>query len=280
MITETEFHMGRVALTVYDLDRVGDYYERVVGLARISREGEVATYGAGGRVLLELRRDTAARQRSQREAGLFHAAFLMPSRADLGRWTRYIADNRIPVVGVSDHAVSEAIYLTDPEGNGIEVYADRPANSWIWNNGSVHMVTEALDVPDLVASAGDTQWTGHAEGMTMGHVHLQVGALPPAEAFYQGLIGLDVTTHYPGATFYSANGYHHHIATNQWNSRGAGVRNFPSTGLSEVEMLVAPARVAAIRAAAEAQGVALGGEGNTVMLADPWGTPVSLKLAQ
>lgn len=268
MTNQAKFGMGRVALTVNDLDTVGGWYEKAVGLAPIARDGETATYGAGERVLLELRQDRNARRRSPREAGLFHTAFLMPRRGALGSWTKYIAENRIPVVGASDHNVSEALYLTDPEGNGVEVYADRPRDSWQWSDGTVTMGTEALDVMDLINAADIGPWSGAPNGTTVGHVHLQVGAQAPAETFYHGLLGLDITTHYPGATFYSAEGYHHHIATNQWNSRGAGMRSFPSTGLSEVEILLDAARAETIRAKA-----------GSLELADPWGTPVALRLA-
>ncbi|HEY0212016.1 MAG TPA: VOC family protein [Paenirhodobacter sp.] len=274
MNTTATFGMGRVALTVNDLATVGEYYEKAVGLAQLSRDGENATYGAGDTVLLELRQDKAARRRSPREAGLFHTAFLLPHRADLGRYTKFIAENRIPVVGASDHAVSEALYLTDPEGNGIEVYSDRPAVTWKWNGSEVHMVTEELDIGDLIASAGESQWQGAPEGAVVGHVHLQVGALQPAEAFYHGLLGLDITTHYPGATFYSAEGYHHHVATNMWNSRGAGKRDFPSTGLTDVAITIDPLRAQAIQARAAAEGRTAG-----LTLEDPWGTPITLTVA-
>lgn len=277
MTTTPRFGMGRVALTVNDIKTVGDYYENVVGLVPLGRDGETAQYGAPDRVLLELRQDKAARRRSAREAGLFHTAFLLPTRADLGRWTKFIAENRLPVVGASDHAVSEALYLTDPEGNGIEIYADRPRDSWQWNAGEVHMVTEGLDVADLIGSAGDTVWNRAPEGTIVGHVHLQVGALQPAEAFYHELIGMDITSHYPGATFYSAEGYHHHMATNLWNSRGAAKRSFPSTGLSEVEITLDAARAEALRTRARAAGQNPQ-DGARFTLDDPWGTPVALQL--
>lgn len=267
-MTKDAFSMGRVALTVNDLDTVGGWYEKAVGLAPLARDGETATYGAGDRVLLELRADKAARRRLPREAGLFHTAFLMPSRAALGQWTKYIAESRIPIVGASDHKVSEALYLTDPEGNEVEVYSDRPSAMWEWANGTVSMGTEALDVMDLINDASPAPFAGAIDGTMVGHVHLQVGALSPAEEFYHETLGLDITAHYPSAAFYSANGYHHHIATNIWNSRGAGKRSFPSTGLSEVEILVGPERAAEISARAGA-----------LDLADPWGTPVALRVA-
>lgn len=264
------FRMGRVALTVHDLDKVGDFYQRAAGLRLLSRDGESARLGAGGETLLELRLDKAARRRSSREAGLFHTAFLLPSRADLGRFLRHVVETRIPVSGASDHVVSEAIYLQDPEGNGVEIYADRPASQWTWNGGQVHMSTDPLNAQDLAASAGDTVWAGFPEGSTVGHVHLQVGAIPAAEAFYSGVLGLPVTSRYPGGSFYAANGYHHHLATNIWNSRGASVREEPSTGLAEVEILLDPARAEAIRGRAGAE---------TLALKDPWGTRILLNPA-
>lgn len=267
--------MGRVALTVNDLERVRSFYEDAVGLHLLRSDGEVAELGAGSQVLLELRRDKAARQRSRQEAGLFHTAFLLPERGDLARWTRHAIETRTPVIGASDHDVSEALYLSDPEGNGVEIYIDRPASAWTWHDGEVRMVTEHLDLDDLLTSAGERKWAGIPDGSVIGHVHLQAGALAPAEAFYADIIGLDVTNRYPGALFYAADGYHHHIATNIWNSRGAGERSFPSTGLSEVEIRLDATRAAAIR---ERAGLQAGAEART-MLADPWGTPIALNIA-
>lgn len=200
--------MGRVALTVHDLDKVGTFYRQVVGLHLLKQDGEVAELGAGNDVLLELRRDTAARRASPREAGLFHTAFLLPSRGDLGRWIKHAMSTRAPVTGASDHIVSEAIYLSDPEGNGVEIYADRPAAGWRWHDHKVEMATEALDTQSLVTAAGNAAWRGFAEGSTVGHVHLQVGAIAPAEEFYVGTLGFDVTARYPGGTFYAVDGYH------------------------------------------------------------------------
>ncbi len=266
--------MGRVALTVNDLDAVRSYYEGAVGLHLLRSDGETAELGAGGATLLELRRDPAARRRSQREAGLFHTAFLLPARSDLARWTTHAISGRIPVVGASDHAVSEAIYLTDPEGNGIEIYADRPAATWRWKDGQVEMPSDPLDVQDLLAQAGDGAWSGFPDGATVGHVHLQVGAIAPAEAFYAGQLGFDVTCRYAGGSFFAVDGYHHHLATNVWNSRGAGPRSYPSTGLAEVEIRIDPARAEAIRrrvadAAHDAARIAL---------RDPWGTAIALAI--
>jgi catechol 2,3-dioxygenase len=257
--TKAPVSIGRVALTVHDLDRVSDFYQQAVGLHRLRMDASSVALGAGETTLLELRRDPGARHRSPREAGLFHTAFLLPTRADLGRWVKSAVQTKPAIVGASDHYVSEAIYLTDPEGNGVEIYADRPRESWTWQNGLVVMGTVALDIDDLMASAGSQAWRGFPTGAVVGHVHLQVGALAPAEAFYADTLGLDVTCRYSGATFYASGGYHHHLATNIWNSRGAGVRAMPSTGLADVEIVTAAT-------------------GSQTLL-DPWGTAFTLTAA-
>lgn len=264
--------MGRVALTVHDLDKVGAFYETVVGLAPLGRDGESARYGAGDTVLLELRRDGAARRRGRDEAGLFHTAFLLPKRQDLAQWVRHASEKRLAVTGVADHLVSEAVYLDDPEGNGVEIYADRPAADWRWRGGQVEMASDPLDVEGLLqlAEAGPA-WQGVPGATSIGHVHLQVGRLPEAEGFYREVLGLDVTCHYPGATFFAADRYHHHIAANIWNSRGAGPRAMPSTGLAEVEIRLSAARTAEIAGRRP-----LTKEAGRQMLADPWGTPIAL----
>lgn len=272
MTASAPLSIGQVSLTVHDLDRVAGFYRQVVGLHPVTADAGTVRLGVGDTVLLELRRDAAARRRSPREAGLFHTAFLLPSRADLGRWTRHAAETRAPVVGASDHGVSEAIYLSDPEGNGVEIYADRPPASWRWQGGTVEMPSDPLDIESLLASAGPEPWHGFPSGSVVGHVHLQVGAIAPAEAFYSGTLGFDITCRYPGGTFYAADGYHHHLATNIWNSRGAGPREEPSTGLADVEIKVSAAR---LRAVAERASVTPSADGRLSLL-DPWGTSITL----
>ncbi len=255
--------IGRVALVVNDIGRVGSFYKQALGLTELSNDGETLRLGAGDKPLLELRADKTARRRSPKEAGLFHTAFLLPSRADLGAWLLHASDSRLPLEGASDHLVSEAIYLSDPEGNGIEVYIDRPRAAWKTQDGQIQMATHGLDLNNLAASA-KAAFAQAPKGTVIGHVHLQTGSVPEAEAFYSGALGFDITTHYPGAAFYGAGGYHHHIATNTWNSRGAGPRNFPSTGLADLEILAEAAPLSALRAKLPAA------------LTDPWGTPITL----
>lgn len=235
--SETPVSIGKVTLTVRDLDGVGDFYQRVIGLHRHGGDPDHLLLGNGQSLLLELRRDKAARQSTRREAGLFHTAFLLPSRAHLGAWLHHFAGLGLRLDGAADHVVSEAVYLHDPEGNGIEVYRDRSGDAWTWENGQVAMRNDPLDFDGILASGQSSAWAGAPVGASVGHVHLQVGDLPPAEAFYTQVLGLEVTCRFPGATFYASGGYHHHLATNVWNSRGAAPRSFPSTGLQEVELL-------------------------------------------
>jgi len=174
--------VSRVALTARDGDALAKFYKEVVGLAEIARAPGRITLGAGGRPLLEIEASFNAKPDDPRSAGLFHTAFLLPTRADLARWVRYAMEKKIPIDGASDHFVSEALYLTDPEGNGIEIYADRPHEQWKWNGSSVDMGTVRLDIPDLVSEIGenDAGWKGAPENSIIGHVHLRVGN--PADA--------------------------------------------------------------------------------------------------
>lgn len=270
--TSAPMHIGKVTLTVHDLAAVTTFYQQAIGLQLLRREGDTAELGAGGTTLLVLRRDMAARRHGRREAGLFHTAFLLPQRADLGRWVRHAAETHLVLQGASDHLVSEALYLSDPEGNGIEVYADRPASTWRHHDGMVEMSSDPLDIGGLMAAGGDQPWQEAPAGTVVGHVHLQVGALPEAEAFYSGLLGFDIMCRYTGGTFYGSGGYHHHLASNVWNSRGASLRAQPSTGLADVELLVTPQNLEAIHARA---GTMI--EAGTLTLQDPWGTSLTLR---
>jgi catechol 2,3-dioxygenase len=202
----------------------------------------------------------------------------MPTRADLGRWVKRTARARVPVSGASDHGVSEAIYLDDPEGNGIEVYADRPPESWRWHDGLVDMPTVALDVEDLVRAAdGAADYVEAPAGLRIGHVHLRVGDVDAAEKFYQGAIGLERTRQRGGAAFMSSGRYHHHVATNVWHSRSAGRRDDDRAGLAWFAIEVDdPATLAATAARLRAAGAPVTTRGNGFETADPWGTRIRL----
>lgn len=273
--------IGTVSLVVRDLDAVRRFYEDAIGLKVLERFGETARLGTGSAVLLELVHDPAARRRSPRETGLFHTAFLLPSRADLGAWIAFASERRVAVHGASDHAVSEAVYLSDPEGNGIELYADRPANRWPATPTGYGMPSDPLDIEAVVEAAGGRRWNGFPEGGIVGHVHLQVGAIAAAEAFYGDLLGFGITCRYPGGSFFGSGGYHHQIAANIWNSRNAAPRKDAVTGLSCFELIARDRSVvdgAAGRLTA-ASVVTTPLEGGFAVQ-DPWGTRVLLRIAR
>lgn len=269
------YRVKRVTLVARDLDRLERFYREVIGLAQISRDVDTVRLGVGNRVLLVLRHDPAARPWRPQEAGLFHTAFLLPSRGDLGAWLLHAEKLCVPLSGAADHLVSEAVYLADPEDNGIEIYVDRPSFTWPrTEDGSVVMRNERLDRPGLLRAA--VPWTGMPEGGCVGHVHLQVGALETTERFYAGLLGFDVMCRYPGAVFLGAGGYHHQLAGNVWNSRGASMRPEGTTGLKEIVLRAEGEILAVARSRCQEAGLALAQNGDGLVLQDPWGTRLRL----
>jgi catechol 2,3-dioxygenase len=231
--------VGPVALTVGDLAVEREFYERVVGLMAIEAGEGRAVLGAGGRPLVELVADRDAPPRPPRTTGLFHLAILVPDRAELGRSLRRMIDARWPLQGASDHLVSEAVYLGDPEGNGIEVYRDRPSEEWRRDGDELRMATLPLDLNDVLAEGeGDGEPPASLPaGTRIGHVHLNVADLAAGEAFYARLLGLDVTARgYPGALFLSAGGYHHHVGLNVWRGQGAPPPPAGALGLRAFEL--------------------------------------------
>ena len=215
--------VGAVHLTVADLERSLEYYGRTVGLAVLDRDGASASLGAGGRELLVLAEDPDA-QPAGRHTGLYHFALLVPDRVDLARWLAHAARDRVPLVGLSDHFVSEALYLSDPDRHGIEIYWDRPRDLWE-GRVAARMTTVPLDVDDLLGELGDPRsesFDGLPAGTVMGHVHLKVSEIAETIAFYRDVMGFALMAQLgPQAAFLSAGGYHHHIGANTWESSGA-----------------------------------------------------------
>ena len=211
--------LGPVRLQVADLARSLRYYEETLGFRLTSRDGTTARLSPHGddRVLVELHERTGARPASRRaRLGLYHFAILLPDRAALGRFVEHLATSGTRA-GSADHLVSEALYLTDPDGLGIEVYADRPRAEWRRSGQELLMGTEPLDIGSVVASARGEPWSGMPAGTTIGHVHLHVGDLEKGAAYFAGALGFDRTVwSYPGALFLAAGGYHHHLGTNTW----------------------------------------------------------------
>lgn len=222
--------MDAVHLTVPDLGRSLACYERL-GFQVHGQEPSDARLGAGGADLLVLHENPAG-PRPRGTTGLYHLAVLVPSRADLARSLARVMQSGNPLQGLSDHGVSEAIYLADPDGNGIEIYRDRPRDQWAWEDGRLQMTTLPLDPADLLAETAETEG-GLAPGSVIGHVHLRVADIAAAEAFYTGVLEFERTVRYgTSASFVSAGGYHHHIGFNTWTSTGAPAPPAGAIGLS------------------------------------------------
>jgi catechol 2,3-dioxygenase len=271
--------VGPVSLTVADLPRALAFYTDRLGF-RVRQDGDgTARLGAGGSDLLVLVERKGAR-RAPGSTGLFHFAVLLPSREALARALARLVDTRTPLQGTADHLVSEALYLADTEGNGIELYRDRPREEWAWEDGAIRMTTEPLDLSALLEEgrAIGSAWRGLPEGTILGHVHLRVSVIAPAERFYCDLLGFELTTRYgTQASFVSTGGYHHHVAFNTWGGVGAppppggaaGLRefvvNFP--GAADVEAVLARVRAAGMTV--EPGALVRDPSGNAVRLAAP-----------
>jgi len=273
-------HIGAVGLIVRDLDRLTAFYSDLFGLTVQQRTPQTVMLGVDGVPLLELAHRPDALADDPREAGLFHTAFLMPARADLGRWLLHAGQRLVPLSGASDHGVSEAIYLDDPEGNGIEVYADRPPETWGRDGTSILQKTDPLDIDSLLREAGATTYAGAPAGLRIGHVHLRVGETARAEAFYGGFVGLDVTARRRGAIFMSTGGYHHHVAVNVWRSNGAGTRNSDRAGLDWLSLEINdPAAMEGLKARFVAAGIPVDPLPTGFAAKDPWGTQIRFTVA-
>jgi catechol 2,3-dioxygenase len=226
-------HPGAVRLRAADAPALADFYETTLGLERL---GEVAL-GAGGRPLVELEPDPGAPPRPPRTTGLFHLAILVPNRPELGAALRRIAATGWGLTGASDHLVSEALYLEDPEGNGIEIYRDRPRDEWNYVDGELQMATLPLDLRAIAAEA-PSEATPMSGETTMGHVHLNVADIDDSRRFYVDTLGFDVTVDsYMGALFVSAGGYHHHLGLNIWNGPGALPPPVGARGLAHFRLI-------------------------------------------
>jgi len=226
-----ETTLGAVHLTVADPDVTSRFYQGLLGYKPADGgEGRI-TFSATGEPPAQLVLTGTQEGRRRRTAGLYHFAILLPSRRDLARALRHLIESAVRINGASDHGVSEAIYLQDPEGNGIEIYADRPRERWPMRGGTLAMGTTALDVEDLLAQDA-RPWEGVPEGTRIGHVHLHVASLGRAERFYAGVLGFEVTVRgYPDALFLSAGGYHHHIGLNTWAGTDIAPRDPLDAGL-------------------------------------------------
>jgi catechol 2,3-dioxygenase len=273
--------LGPVRLTVSDLDRSRAFYERAIGLRATEHDdGTIGLGTAGGPALVELRGDSSAPRLNRRAPGLYHLAILLPTRLDLAFALARLLQAQWPLDGASDHLVSEALYLSDPDGNGIEIYRDRPRSDWRYDGGQLQMSTLALDLNDLVGQLrGATEMQAEMPaGTRIGHVHLQVSELGQAEAFYHGVLGFDVVVRgYPGALFVSAGGYHHHIGLNTWHSAGTDPAPAGSVGLRSFTIEFPDERsLTEVLGRVEAAGIATAQRPDGVLVRDPFANAVVL----
>ena len=273
-------HVGMVRLQVADLDRSLNWYERVLGLGVLSRSTGRGTLGVpGDPPLVALsERAGAVPVRRRGHLGLFHYAILLPDRAALGRFLRHLAGIG-EQVGASDHLVSEALYLHDPDGLGIEVYADRPRSTWQRHGGELTMDTKPLNTQDLIAAGGDTPWNGMPPGTVMGHMHLHVGNLDQGAAFYRDGLGFEAMVwSYPGALFLSAGGYHHHLGLNTWAGENAPRPGDNDARLLEWELVLPdPDSVEQFAGRLQAAGHDVLRSNDGIRVPDPWGTTLLLR---
>jgi catechol 2,3-dioxygenase len=274
--------MGAVRLAVADRDGVRDFYRDAIGLAEVDAEDGVVRLRADDEPIVELVGDPSAEPRPPGTSGLFHLAILVPTRADLARALQRVAEAGWRLSGASDHLVSEALYLSDPEGNGIELYSDRPRDQWPIRDGEIQMATLPLDLDSLLGELHKEDATAAMPaGTRIGHVHLNVGDLAAAEAFYSGALGFDVMVRgYPGALFVSAGGYHHHLGLNTWAGEGAPPPPPGSLGLRHFEIkLPGTAQLDAEEDRLRDAGFEPRREGNRVLVTDPSGNGVVLTAA-
>ena len=272
--------LGAVKLQVADLARSVDYYQQTLGLRLHDRTPQTARLGPHGAetILVELHEKRGASPAPRRgRLGLFHFAILLPDRPSLGRFVKHLGEIGAQA-GSADHLVSEAFYLHDPDNLGIEVYSDRPRDTWRRVDRELMMATDPIDIPSLVGAAGDIKWAGMPAGTTMGHLHLHVGDLEQAAAFYSDALGYDRTVwEYPGALFLGAGGYHHHLGNNLWAGKGAVAPGPDEAQLLEWTMQFPDAGSLELGVESlEKAGHKVEQQDGSVLAKDPWGTRVRL----
>ncbi len=284
-IIDPATEIGLVSLTVADLDRSVAFYTSAIGLTLLRQDDTTAALGVAGQPLLLLTEHTGARPwpRERRSyTGLYHFAILVPTRADLGRWVRHWLELGLPL-GQGDHLVSEALYLSDPDENGIEVYCDRPRDQWQWQDGQVRMGAGEVDIAGLLGEAerAGAAWRGLPAGTRIGHIHLQIGDIAQGTAFYRDVLGFEIVAGMPTALFVSAGGYHHHIGMNTWHSLGAAPAPTNMVGLRFFTVVLPDtAALRAVVARLDASSIAHmdAGTRDMVGVRDPWGNIVLMQV--
>ena len=278
--------LGPATLAVADRDRSLAFYRDFLGLSLLDegtwQDEPALTLGAGDRAVLRLIVRPGLGRLPRNVTGLFHIAILLPDRAALARIVLRLAEAHYPF-GASDHAVSEALYLDDPDGNGLEIYRDRPREDWGWRAGHVQMTTVPLDLESVVAELRDSEprWAPMPAGTTLGHMHLRVGDADAAEQFYADVLGFDIVAAFPGARFMSVDCYHHHLGVNSWESANGRPRSNDTAGLVEWEIVLPDAdALEAIASRLSVAGVPVDARGDgSLTVLDPWQTRLVLRAA-
>jgi catechol 2,3-dioxygenase len=275
-----EFRLGPAALRVANAERALDFYEKKLGLEMLQRDKERLTLGAGNTPLLFLDIRPGIKPRNYKETGLYHVAILVPDRAALGAAIARLAANGVKL-GAADHLVSEAIYIWDPDNNGIEICRDRPRDEWKWQDDQVQMANRPLDFDGLLAEPGveNLSRAPMKAGTRIGHIHLEVDDLDKARGFYSDVFGYSPTATLPGALFMAAGGYHHHLGTNIWDSRNGPPPSPGTAGLSLMTVeLPDAASLEALKARLEAANVSINKHDPGFTFTDPWHTHVAVQL--
>ena len=276
-VLPADLRLGAVHIVVTDLDRSVAFYERSIGLRLHGRDGDVARLGAGGEDLLVLHERPDAK-RAGRHAGLYHFALLYPTRQELGRAVRRLAETETPIQGASDHGISEAIYRPDPDGKGIELAADRGREHWGDLRDPTTIGPRPLDLQDLVAPVAGEKLPEHVDrDLVVGHLHMHVGNVADALAFYRDLVGFEVMTDFGSAAFVAAGGYHHHLGLNVWKGEGVPPNPPDAVGLEHWTVIVDDGTIEALRQRFEAAGVEVADDGDGFRVADPWGAATSFQ---
>ncbi len=275
--------VGTVTLKVANLERSLKFYTQLIGLELFKQDGHTAVLGAGNRPILLLEEVPGSTRLARNVTGLYHAAILFPTRHSLAVKIQQIASINYPL-GAGDHLVSEAFYLDDPDGNGLELYADRPRSTWKWAGTQVQMATDPIDFDSLFAEIkpNDPALNNPAApaGTKLGHMHLRVGNISKARAFYHDVLGFDIVAHMPSALFISAGGYHHHIGMNVWESNGGKPTPENSAGLREFSIsLPDQAEFDRLMHQIEAAGISVERNGESALVLDPFQTRIKLVLA-
>jgi catechol 2,3-dioxygenase len=273
-------NVGSVTLKVADLGRSLAFYTTVIGLEYLSEDRQTAILRAGKRPFLMLEEVDGAQPQPPYTTGLYHAAILFPDRRSLARKVAQVINLRISP-GYADHRVSEAFYLSDPDGNGLELYRDRPRQEWTWEGAQVRMASDPIDFDDFFAEVQGEDVSAASplvpSGTRLGHMHLRVANIPEAETFYHEVLGFDVTARWPGALFLSAGGYHHHIGLNTWQSRGGKPPAEPSAGLREFSIsLPDQAELERLIRQIESAGVTVEKDVDSALVMDPFQNHVRL----